>query len=107
MELGIAPHPVLDPQLLKLVENKVVQLPKPYHFYRSHFIHFTALLGEVIMKKHTSLKWQMKLASDQQTWNPYLKGQDSQYSFFGDFYEHLFLNNELDNILSFIYGIYE
>lgn len=106
-ELGIDTNAVLDTQLLQSVEKKIAQLPKPYHFYRSHFIHVTALLGEAILKKQTSWKWQMVLASDKQTWNPYLAEKDSQHPFFIDFYEHLFLNNELDHILSLIYEIFE
>jgi hypothetical protein len=106
-ELEIDVNTALNPQLLKLIENKIAQLPKPYHFYRSHFINITALLGEVIIKKQTSWEWSMVMSNDKQTWNPYLRGKNSEHPFFIDFYEHLFLNNEIDNILSLVYGIYE
>jgi hypothetical protein len=106
-DLKIDTNTSLDQDLLKSVEDKIAQLPKPYHFYRSHFIHITALLGEVILSKHPSWKWDIVLAGDQQTWNPYLADKNARHPFFIDFYEHLFLNNELDSILLLVYGIYE
>ena len=77
--------------LLRIVDTKICELQDPNTFRKQHLINFIALVGEALIKKHNA-KWEMKLASDKITWNPYLVIRRHQVPFFTYLYEDIFLN---------------
>lgn len=91
-------------QLLKEVDTKINKLKDPELFREGYFINFIALIGESLIKKHQA-RWEMKIASDGSTWNPYLIINDHRVQFFTYLYEDIFISHSQEDHL--LFEIYE
>ena len=57
-----------------------------------------ALFGETLIEK--GFHWEMALSDDLETWNLFLKNRHEQFAFFVDIYKDIFVNNEIEDVLS-------
>jgi hypothetical protein len=86
-----APFEQFDMNLLSLIDQKISDLRDPESFNEDHLINYIALIGEVVKEKYHGT-WDMQLASDGQTWNPYLQINNERVQFFTYLYEDIVLN---------------
>ena len=86
-------------KILKTVEESIASMANPYKFYRDNFLAVCALLGESLINEK-NLKWKMILSDDQETWNLFLYSENEEIPFFVDVYEDIFINNEIEDVLS-------
>lgn len=96
-ELHIEPTRVVDEKLLPKVDAKLNGM-KSTEFKKKHFIHLIALVGEVL-KSTGGIDWEMKLSSDGQTWNPYMKRDKKTFEFFVNLYQDIYIRNDIRNML--------
>lgn len=56
---------------LNLIDKKINSLKNKDQFIRQHFLELIAVVGDKIVKENDGI-WEMVLASDNKTWNPYI-----------------------------------
>ena len=103
---GLSESDLYDAKSLEHIETKINSSSEPYRLYRENFISIIALIGELLIHKYTGA-WKMKRADDKVTWNPILMVRNKRIMFFPNLYEDIFLNNNIEDILSFTYRVTE
>lgn len=90
-ELGI--NKFSDEKLdLNLIDNRINSLQNKDAFIRQHFLELIAVVGNKIVKENDGI-WEMLLASDNKTWNPYIIIQKKKIDITSYLYEDIVLEN--------------
>lgn len=95
-ELNLSENAQVDKDLLLLIQAEVIKRPDAEDFEKKHLLHFIAVIGNALINKY-SASWNMQLASDQQTWNPYLVVKEENVQFFTYLYEDIFMVDKSSN----------
>lgn len=96
----------LDEKLLKEIDKAILVLPNPHLFKEEYFLNFIAIVGETLIRKH-NISWQMEMAADRMTWNPYLIIRNQRVQFFVYLYEDVFLKENSSTNSPFLSEIFE
>ncbi|MDD1524991.1 hypothetical protein [Riemerella anatipestifer] len=65
-----------------------------------YLINYIALIGNMILKKYNGT-WETELATDRETWNPYLKIEGKRYDLITYVYEDVILSDRSSLLLSY------